>query len=189
MMLALGMGVALAAACGFRVFVPLFVMSLAAKSGNLVIADSMQWATSDLAVFALGAATAVEIAGYYVPWVDNLLDSIATPAAVVAGTLATGSLLVGVDPVIQWGLALIAGGGAAAAVQTTTVATRAISSLTTGGLGNPAVSTVEAGASTGLAILAIAVPLLAVVLVILLLTWLFRLFSRRRRHAPAGPTV
>lgn len=189
LLLALAVGVGLAAACGFRVFVPLFVMSLAARSGQLQLAANLDWLGSDPAMVALGIATVAEIAGYYVPWVDNLLDTIATPAAVVAGTLATASMLTGTDPLLQWGLGLIAGGGAAGVVQGATVTTRALSSLTTGGVGNPVVSTVETGASTLLAILAVAVPVLAATLVVMLLVWIGRLVFRRRRRRPVplGP--
>ena len=185
LILGLGVGVALAASCGFRVFVPLFVASLAAHGGHVTLASNMQWVGSDLAVFALGAATALEIAGYYVPWIDNALDTIATPAAGIAGTLATASFITGMDPTLQWTVSAIAGGGIATAVQLTTVATRAVSTVTTAGLGNPVVSTVEATAATGLSIIAIVLPLLAIVLVVLLMSWLGRLVFRRRRRQPA----
>ena len=83
---AICVGVSLAAASGFRVFVPAFVMALAARSGALPVelGENWKWVASDWAVVALGIATAVEVAAYYVPWLDNMLDSIATPAAVIS---------------------------------------------------------------------------------------------------------
>ncbi|MFP4143840.1 MAG: DUF4126 domain-containing protein [Phycisphaeraceae bacterium] len=162
LMLALGAGLAVAAASGFRVFVPLLVMSLAAHTGHLELEGSTRWLGGDLALMMLMAATGIEIAGYYVPWVDNLLDTVATPAAVVAGGVGAAAMLGGMDPALQWAVGLLGGGAAAGTVQLLTVATRATSTATTGGLGNPIVSTAEAGAATGLAVLAIAVPLLAV---------------------------
>lgn len=188
-LLGLCVGVGLAAACGFRVFVPLLVMGLAERSGSLTLASGFEWMGSDVALVTFMAATALEIGGYYIPWIDNALDAIATPAAAVAGSIITASMVGGLDPMLQWSLAIIAGGGAAMTVQTLTVGTRAMSTLTTGGLGNPVVSTVEAGASTALAVVAILVPVLAVVAVLLLLWALSRLFVRSRssRLAVAQP--
>ena len=141
--LSICIGVGLAAACGFRVFVPLLVMSIAALSGHLTLAPSFQWIATEPALVALALATLLEIGAYYVPWLDNFLDSIATPCAIIAGTIVTASIVTSVDPYLKWTLAVIAGGGAAGLVQTATVATRAVSTTATGGLANFAVSTGE----------------------------------------------
>src|SRR5688572_12753348 len=146
-MLSVFVGVGLAAACGFRIFVPLLVMSIAAVSGQLTLSPSFQWIGSYPALITFGVATVLEITAYYVPWLDNLLDSIATPAAVVAGTIVTASVVSGMNPYLQWTLAVIAGGGAAGLVQGATVLTRAASTTTTGGLANPVVATAEWGLS------------------------------------------
>lgn len=179
-------GIGLSAACGFRVFVPLFVMSLAANTGYLTIDPSMQWLASTPAVVALGVATALEIGAFYIPWLDNLLDSIATPAAVVAGAIATASMVTGMDPLLQWSVAVIAGGGVAGAVQVMTVATRAVSTAATGGVGNPVVATGETGASTVMSLLAIVLPWLAAALVIVVLGWVAWAWARRRRRRRAN---
>jgi hypothetical protein len=165
-------GFGLAAACGFRVFVPLLVASLAARGGHLALGPGFDWLASDAALIAFAAATLLEIAGYYIPWVDNLLDAVATPAAVVAGVLVTAStLVVDLNPFLHWTLAVLAGGGTAATFQGVTATLRQISTFTTGGLGNPIVATVEAGGSLLLAVLAITLPILAALLVVSLL-WL-----------------
>lgn len=182
-------GVGLAAACGFRVFVPMLVMGLAAKSGHLSLASGFDWMGSDAAIVAFGIATALEIGGYYVPWLDNLLDSVATPAAGIAGTIATASMVTGMDPIMQWSLGVIAGGGSALTVQALTVGTRAVSTLTTGGIANPLVSTVEAGASTALAFMAIVVPVLAVLAVLLLAAGLVSVAARRKSSRVATVTA
>lgn len=80
------LGIGLAASVGFRVFVPLFVLSLAAYFNLWELNESWQWIGSLAAVITLGVATLVEITAYYIPYVDNLLDSIAIPLATVAGT-------------------------------------------------------------------------------------------------------
>ncbi len=194
-MMAIFAGVGLAAACGFRVFLPLFVASLAANTGMEVdflgsfnleaVLGEHHWLGSTPVTIMLGVATAVEVASYYVPWIDNALDTIATPLAVGAGTLITGTLLpefMG-DGSFKWATAMIAGGGTAGVVQGASVIARGTSSATTGGVGNPAVSTAELGGSVLTASLAVLVPVLAGLLVLVLLYFvfkiIFRYFSRR----------
>ncbi|MDX1683280.1 MAG: DUF4126 domain-containing protein [Phycisphaeraceae bacterium] len=185
-LLALLIGLGLAAACGFRIFVPLLVMALAARAGHLTLDPSFAWAASDTAIAALAAATLLEIGGYYVPWIDNLLDTVATPAAIVAGTIATAAMVTHMDPLMQWATAIIAGGTVAGSVQLATVVTRGASSVTTAGMANPIVSTLEAIGSVLLAILAVLVPVLACVLVIAIIgtsIWQIRRILLRRRAA------
>jgi hypothetical protein len=176
------LGLGLSAACGFRVFVPLLVMSAAAHSGHLHVDGSFEWIASTPALVAFGVATAFEIGAYYVPWLDNLLDTIATPAAVIAGVVATASVVTDLDPLIRWTLAVVAGGGLAGAVQAITTGTRGVSVVTTGGLANPAVSTLEAGGAFGLALIAVALPVLAALLVVLFFVLVWRLVRRRRQR-------
>src|SRR5436305_11037162 len=136
-LLSVCLGIGLSAACGFRIFVPLLVMSIAALSGHLSLAHGFEWIASYPAMIAFAVATCLEIGGYYIPWLDNLLDTLASPAAIIAGTLITASLITGVSPFLKWTLAIIAGGGAAGMVQGTTVIARGASTAGTGGLGNP----------------------------------------------------
>ncbi len=172
--LSISVGVGLSAACGFRVFVPFLLMSVASLAGHLDLAPGFEWIGTYYALAAFGTATIVEILGYYVPWVDNLLDTIATPAAVVAGTVATAAIVSDLSPFLKWALAIIAGGGVAGIVQFGTVALRGASSATTGGLGNFVVSTGELVGAILIAITAIILPLLAIVLVLLGCTLIFR---------------
>lgn len=164
-------GLGLAAACGFRVFVPLLVMSLASRAevGHLVLGDHFAWIGSTPALIAFSVATVLEIAGYYIPWVDNLLDTVATPTAVVAGILVTASAMGDTSPFLKWTLAVLAGGGTTAVFQGITSVARHVSSFTTGGLGNPVLATAEAGGSALLAVLAITLPVLAFLLIVGLL--------------------
>jgi hypothetical protein len=159
-------GVCLAASCGFRVFVPLLVAGVAVKSGYIEPAEGFAWLGSWPALVALSLATIAEIGAYYVPWLDNALDSIASPAAVVAGTLLMAASVTELDPLQQWSLAIIAGGGAAATVQGGTVAARAASTGTTGGLANSLVATVENFAGVVFSVLSIVLPIAALLLLI-----------------------
>jgi hypothetical protein len=178
-LLSILVGIALAAACGFRVFVPLLVMSVASHTGHLNLSSGFEWIGSMPALIGFGVATAVEIAGYYIPYVDHLLDVIASPAAVIAGVVAMASSIVGLSPFLHWTLALIAGGGVAGLIQTLTGVTRIASTATTGGVGNPVVSTAEAGGSVALSILAIVVPFVAVLMVALVLFFATRALYRK----------
>jgi len=165
------MGIGLSAASGFRIFIPFLVISIASLTGNLTLAEPFSWIGTFPALIMFGAATVFEIAGYYIPWVDNILDTIASPIAVIAGVVLMASVITGMSPLIKWTLAIIAGGGVAGTIQALTGITRVTSSITTGGLGNPAVSTVESGSSITLSAIAIFIPLIAGLIVIALLVW------------------
>jgi hypothetical protein len=182
----LAIGIGLSAACGFRVFVPLLLAGLAVRTGHLAFAPGFEWMGSDAALLAFGAATLFEIVAYYVPWLDNALDSVASPAAVVAGTLLTASLVTDLDPFLRWSLALIAGGGIAGLVQTGTVFTRGMSTTTTGGIANPILATLELGGSLLTSILALLLPFIAVTLILALLIWSTWRFWRRKRTPVTG---
>ncbi|MAX25450.1 MAG: hypothetical protein CMJ19_13195 [Phycisphaeraceae bacterium] len=184
--LAILMAVGLSAACGFRVFVPMFVLSIAANGNHLQLGESFQWIGSDLAMVVFGLATALEIGAYYLPWLDNMLDSVATPAAVVAGSIAAASCVTGESELIGWVGAAIAGGSIAGGVQLTTVATRMTSLATTGGAGNPVVSTIEATASTVVSVLAIVLPLIIILFVLGFGYLVYRIVNRRRARKQAS---
>ena len=156
-------GLGLAASCGFRVFVPLLVVSVATRTGVSEPAEGFAWLGSWGALIALAIATVAEVAAYYVPWLDNALDTVASPAAAVAGTVLFAAMVTDFDPFLQWSLAIIAGGGAAAVVQGGTVASRAASTATTGGTANFLVSTIETAAGFVFSILSVVVPVVAIV--------------------------
>lgn len=173
------MGIGLSAASGFRIFVPFLVVSIAAFTGNLTLSDSFSWIGTLPALITFSLATVVEIAGYYIPWIDNLLDTIASPIAVIAGAVLMASVLNEISPLVKWVLAIIAGGGVAGTIQAITGVTRITSSVTTGGLGNPAVSSVESGGSLTLSVIAIFIPLIAGIIVIVLLIWATKILIGR----------
>jgi hypothetical protein len=167
-------GIALAAACGFRVFVPLLALGIAGRAGHVPLAGDFHWIASTPALIALGTATIVEIVAYYVPWLDHALDTVATPSAVLAGVIATAAVVGDLPPVVRWGLAIIAGGGVAGTVQGATVLARLKSGTMTAGLANPVVATAELAGSVVTSILAILVPLLAILLIAGALVLIYR---------------
>ena len=177
-------GIGLSATCGFRVFVPLLGMSIAYHADALSLSSGFEWIGSWPATIAFAIAMVIEIAGYYIPWVDNLLDTIATPAAIVAGIIATASMIGDVSPFLRWSLAIIAGGGIAGIIQGSSVLVRGASTATTAGLANPAVSTGELVASILGTLISIILPTVAFILVVLLLTYIARRFTRANPSKP-----
>ena len=179
-LLSIMVGVGLSAACGFRVFVPLLIMSIASHSGNLTFSEGFQWIGSFPALLAFAVATVLEVLGYYIPWVDHILDLAATPASVIAGTLVMASAVSGMSPFLRWSLAITAGGGVAAAVQTFTSVARLTSTATTGALANPIVASAELGIAAFLSALAVIFPLAAVAVVLAIFYFIGRRFFKAR---------
>jgi Domain of unknown function (DUF4126) len=177
-LLPVALGVGLAASTGFRVFLPLLVMGLAARWGVLPVSESFAWVGSTPALVMLAVAAILEIAAYYVPFVDNLLDGIAGPLAITAGVAVSAAVMGDYPPMLKWTLAIIAGGGAAAATQGATTLLRGTSTALTGGLGNHAVATGEIFAALALSLLSIVLPYLALalalVMAVLALRWVWR---------------
>ncbi|NEO26968.1 MAG: DUF4126 domain-containing protein [Kamptonema sp. SIO4C4] len=185
LLIALCLGVTLSAACGFRIFIPPLIMSGATLYGDLELASEFAWMGTPVALITFAVATGVEIIAYYLPVVDNLLDTIEIPTAIAIGTAISASTLGEVDPVLQWTLAAIAGGGVAGTIEGFTSVTRLASTGMTGGFGNPVVSTLEALSAIVLTILALFVPVLAAVVVVFILILavrkLIRFFTKKRR--------
>ncbi|WP_400079972.1 DUF4126 domain-containing protein [Winogradskyella sp. R77965] len=178
------LGIGLAASVGFRVFLPLFALSLATYFGKWGLNESWLWIGSSAAVITLGIATLVEIVAYYIPVVDNALDTIAIPLATIAGTAVMVSTVADLSPVITWALAIIAGGGTAAAVKSSTSATRLGSTVSTAGFANPIVSTIETATSIVMSIISIFLPILAIILVVLIFYFIYRLYKKIRPNQP-----
>lgn len=183
LLLGIASGIGLSAACGFRIFVPLLAASIAHKLGVLPLAENLEWLSSWPALIAFATASVAEILAYYIPYVDNLLDSIATPSAMIAGTIVSASTIIDIDPTWQWILAVLVGGGSAGIVQAGTGLTRLGSLKFTGGLGNHVVATGENAASIGGSIMAIVAPLLAltgVAILVIIILWMISKFFMKR---------
>jgi Domain of unknown function (DUF4126) len=175
--LSIVLGVGLAAATGFRVFLPMLIVSGAAYTGHLPLSDNLAWLGTASALTMLSVAAFVEILAYYVPGLDNLLDTLATPAALVAGTLVSAAVMTDVPPIVKWTAAVIAGGGVAGLTQGATAMLRAKSTVFTGGIGNAVISTAELGGALLVSLLALAAPLAALALVIFFLWLAIRLIQ------------
>jgi len=191
-LLSIALGIGLAAAAGLRIFIPLLVAGLAARSGFLPLTDGFQWLAGTPALLTLGTAAVVEVLAYYIPGVDHVLDLVAGPAAIGAGIVASASVMSEVPQAVMWPLAIIAGGGVAGLTKGSTALLRAKSGVMTAGLANPIVATVETVGASGLAILAITVPLLCLAAIAGFLYWATKkagrlLFGRSRDNGAARP--
>ena len=187
--LSIVLGIALAAATGFRVFLPMLIVSGAAYTGHLHLDDSFAWLGSPSALIMLSVAALVEVAAYYVPVVDNLLDVVATPAAFVAGTIVSAAVMIDAPPMVKWTAAVIAGGGVAGLTQGLTGILRAHSTVLTGGLGNFVISTAQLGGAVLISFLALAAPAVAIALVVLFLLVTIRLLRRLLRREKSSTAL
>lgn len=185
----IALGIGLAAATGIRVFLPLLIAGLAAHQGYIPLSENFQWLASTPALLMLGTAAVTETLAYYIPGLDHLLDVIASPAALVAGAVASAAVMTDLPPGIMWPLAIIGGSGIAGLTKGTSAVVRAKSGIMTGGLGNPAVSTAETIGATGLSLFAIALPFVALVVIVVLLVWLARKAGRFIFGRGAGATA
>jgi Domain of unknown function (DUF4126) len=183
------LGISLAAAVGLRVFVPLLVVGLASREGMLPLGETFAWASTAPALLMLSIAAVAEIAAYYLPGLDNLLDGLATPAAIIAGIAISAAVMIDLPPMLKWTLAIIAGGGAAAITQGATTALRGHSTAFTAGLGNHILATGELLGAVLVPLIAIIWPFLALVIamcVLLLAFWLAR-WLMQKRSQPSSP--
>ena len=182
----IALGIGLAAATGFRVFLPLLIAGLAAHFGHLPLSENFEWLGSTPALVMLGTAATAEVLAYYVPGIDHALDFIAAPAALIAGVIASAAVMTDLPPSVLWPVAIIGGGGIAGLAKGSAALVRAKSGLMTGGLANPVVSAAETVGATGLALLAVALPIITLGVVVALLVWVVRRVRRRLVGREAG---
>ena len=187
--LSIVLGIALAAATGFRVFLPMLIVSGAAYTGRLSLDETFAWLATPSALTMLSVAALAETLAYYIPAVDNLLDALATPTALIAGTIVSAAVMTDVPPMLKWTAAVIAGGGIAGLTQGVTGMLRAHSTVLTGGLGNPILATAQLSGALLMSFLAFVAPTAAIALAIVLLWLAIRLLRHlfRKGTHPTAP--
>jgi hypothetical protein len=176
-------GLGLAAATGFRVFLPMFAVSLASYMHWIPLGDSFEWLAGLPTLITTGVATVVEILAYYIPFIDNVLDSITIPLATIAGSILFAAQFSDMGSFPKWALAIIAGGGTAAAVSSAFAGTRAASSATTVGLANPVVSTVETAGSAVMTVFSLVIPVIAFLFAIVIIVVVVKFYKKMRRKS------
>ena len=189
LVLSIMLGIGLAAATGFRVFLPMLIVSVAAYVGSLPLSEGFAWLGTPAAMLMLGVAALLEVGAYFVPGVDNLLDALAAPVAVFAGVIVSAATMTDLPPMMKWTAAIVAGGGAAGMMHGVTAAVRAKSTFLTGGFGNSAIAMVELGGALLVSLIALAAPLAAFVIVVLILWLAIRLIWRFHRSASRAETA
>jgi hypothetical protein len=168
-------GIGLAASSGFRIFVPMLAANIASLSGYHQFGSGFEWLNTWTAFGILLTATLAEIAAYYIPLLDNALDHIALPVAIGAGTILSASFLsADMAPALKWGLGLLAGGGTAGIIHAGMGLLRLGSTVSTGAIANPLVTTAENGAAIGFSVMALFIPVVLAILVIILLIYILK---------------
>lgn len=175
------LGIGLAAACGFRVFVPLLLTNVASLLGYYHFDSHLVFMGTWLAFGILSTATVAEIAAYYIPWLDNILDQIALPASAIAGTLLATNYVQIDNELLRWGIGAMVGGGTASVIQTGTTAVRLASTTTTGGFGNGFISTIENFLAVFITFFSIVLPIATAVFAIFIIVF----FLKRLANKPA----
>jgi hypothetical protein len=183
--LSVALGIGLAAATGFRIFLPLLMAAIAARAGWMPMNESFVWLQSTAVLITLGTAAVFEAVAYLVPGVDHALDVLAAPLTFVAGAIASAAAMVDLPPSVLWPVAVIAGGGIAGLTKGSTAVIRAQTGVATAGLGNPVVSSAETILASVVAALAIALPLVCVIAVAALAVWAVRRLMRWRARRQA----
>ena len=171
----------LSAACGFRIFIPPLTYSLLYRADLVQLGEGWDWIGSDWVIAVLALAALFEIIGNLFPWFDNLLDLLATPTAIIAGTILSAFSLSEIDPGLKWILSVMSGVLITGGFQLTTVSLRGFSSIFTGGFINPIISVIEDFISLLISISIIIFPIFGIILVILISLSLKNIFTRFRK--------
>lgn len=178
---AIALGIALSACCGFRIFIPLLIASVAAYNGWFNFTEDLQWMGSLPAIICFATAAITEIAAYYFPFLDNLLDAAATPLAIAAGTVMAFAIIPthAHEPLLRWSIALMAGGVSAGSIHIGTGLLRLFSTKATLGTGNPLVATGENALAVTVSVLSFVIPVVIASILILVVCWIFYKGIRR----------
>ena len=174
-------GLGLSGAAGLNAWLPAFAGALLTRLGVVELGEPFDELSKTPPLIVLGVLMAADFVGDKIPAVDHVLHSVGTVVAPISGTiLFTGetdaSLIV----------SLLAGGSTAEAVHAARTAVRPLSTVTTGGIGNPVLSLLEDLGSALLTLFAFVVPVLAVLAVVALLVLGLVLWRRARRRRAAS---
>ncbi len=177
------LGLGLAASCGFRVFVPLLISNIASMTGVVNIGGGFEWMGSWPAFAIFLTATAAEVGAYYIPVLDNALDTISVPLAAIAGTLLSVTFITDVPPMVQWTLGIIVGGGSAAVIKSGASMARLKSTAFTAGWANWLIATFEHVTSFVMSVLTVLLPIVMGVIALCILGFFGWRVAVRQPHS------
>jgi len=171
---AVALGIALSACCGFRIFVPMLAAAIGAYNHWFNVSPDMQWLASLPATICFATAAIVEIGAYYFPFLDNILDAVAAPLAIAAGTILAFAILpTGQgEPLLRWVAALIGGGATAGTIHVGTGLLRLFTTKATLGVGNPVVASGENAVAITASILSFVIPVIIAAILLLVVLWI-----------------
>ncbi|MEO6315700.1 MAG: DUF4126 domain-containing protein [Chitinophagaceae bacterium] len=186
---AIALGIALSACCGFRIFIPMLAASVASYNHWFNFSEDMQWLGSWPAIICFGTAAIIEVTAYYFPFLDNILDAVAAPLAVAAGTVLAFAILPAAnsEPLLRWVAAIIAGGATAGTLHAGTGLLRLFSTKATLGTGNPVIATGENAMAVVGAIFSFIIPIIIACMLLVVVGWI--LITTTRRFLSRKPIV
>ncbi|MEO5987494.1 MAG: DUF4126 domain-containing protein [Candidatus Eisenbacteria bacterium] len=188
LLLAAMAGISIAAACGLRAFLPILALAGGARLGWVHLSPSMAWLSGDAVIWALSAATVIELLADKVPALDHMLDLVSTFIRPVAAAFAAWAGIAGLNPVLGMSAALIMGAGALG-VHALKAKTRVGSSALTLGAANPILSFIEDAITATMSAIALLAPILGAILVLLAIYLCWRAYFLTRSAVPAGPSM
>jgi hypothetical protein len=182
--LAIFLGLGLAASTGLNTSLPLLLLAAAARFhvAGTTLNARFAWLESDAALIVLIVAAALEIVADKFPAVDHALDSVGTFVRPAIGTLAAASVFTGTDPLVATVAGLIVGAPTALGFHAIKAGTRLTSSATTLGCANPLLSMAEDLASVAMSLISIFAPIAVPAMVALVGFALWRIAMRLRRR-------
>lgn len=183
------MGICLSAGSGFRLFIPFFILSLASFSGWIESGTTFEWIGTYPALIIFGLAALLELIGFYCPWIDNVLDLVATPVSIITGIILTSAVITDINPFLKWFLVIILGGGASLNVQLLTVKARALSSVFPSGKGNFLVTTIENISSIAISVLAIIIPTFSLLLIVVIVYLIYLKIVKEKKEKLSDATT
>ncbi|MFZ5918619.1 MAG: DUF4126 domain-containing protein [Chloroflexota bacterium] len=177
----LATGLGLSSSAGLNAYLPLLILALAARFTDwITLNEPWDALTSGWIIVLLAALLAVEVVADKMPAVDHINDTIQTFIRPAAGALlfaASSDAVANIHPVFAMACGVIVAGGVHAVKATA----RPAVTVTTAGVGNPIVSTLEDITSALVALLSILLPTLMVLVLLLLFVLAIGWYWRRRR--------
>lgn len=178
--LSLSMAFGLSTSAGLNAYIPLLTIALVDRlsDGLMDLQGPWTWLSSWWTIGVLAILLVVEILVDKVPAVDTINDIIHTVIRPAAGAIlfAASTRAIGLHPVLAAICGVILAGG----VHTAKTGGRPVVTATTGGVGNPILSTIEDVVSAVMSFVSIVAPYLVLILALIILGLVIWWIARRR---------
>lgn len=171
----------LSSAAGLNAYIPLVLVGLMQHFGLVHLAQPFDLLGNLWLLLGITVVGALDFVGDKIPGIDSAIHTFGGILNAAAGAVlfASNTHLIGhVDPNVS----LLIGFLTAGTVQAGRTVIRPASTVTTGGLANPAISLAEDGASATLSVLAVFAPIVAALMLLPLGYGGYRLWQYRTRR-------